>query len=217
MAIVRFNFTRGEAQQPHTTHAWPEGAHCPLPAYYSDNSPEHRERVGAIVLWDEHAGHCLHDYESNGYDDSDFYMIVWNSEKKAPETILFATTRAWSYPSFASRADATDEVRAQYEDWKREQAELTRIAHRVAKCRSLCEQRRKDRETAALMGCSTLRIRALRRLYSAEQFVALERLLRTKKFRSSFRAKLYAQVRDWLNAASPEYPTPLSRLQMDYV
>ena len=30
---------------------------------------------------------CLENRERNGYDDSDFYMIVWNPEEKGPESI----------------------------------------------------------------------------------------------------------------------------------
>src|SRR5215469_6460049 len=43
-----------------------------------------------IVLWDTHTGLCLSEFERNGYDDSDFFMVVWNPEKAQPETIMFA-------------------------------------------------------------------------------------------------------------------------------
>lgn len=52
-----------------------------------------------------HVGLCIMDYERNGYDDSDFYMIVWNPETKQTETIMFATTRGWSYPCYSSSPD----------------------------------------------------------------------------------------------------------------
>jgi hypothetical protein len=218
LAIIRFDFTRGEADQPHSgSKGWPDGSYCPMPSAYGDNGAEKRERCGALVLWEEHAGHCLYEYEYNGYDDSDFYMVVWNGEKRAPETIMFATTRGWSYPSLGSRADATPEVRAAYDAWRDEQARFARIADRAAKCREICERRKKDREVANAVGCSPLRIRVLRRVYSQEEFAAIERLLRTKKFRSEFRAKLCQQIRDWLNDPLPKYRTPLSARQIEYI
>lgn len=70
-----------------------------------------------MYLCDTWVGKCLFDYEYNGYDDSDFYMTVWNSEKKAPESLCFASTRGWSYPCYGSWADATPEVIAEYREW----------------------------------------------------------------------------------------------------
>ncbi len=72
---------------------------------------------GELWLCDTHVGLCLSSYEHNGYDDSDFYMRVWNMEKGAPESVLYATTRAWTYPCFASAPDATPEVRTLYAMW----------------------------------------------------------------------------------------------------
>jgi hypothetical protein len=74
--------------------------------------------------YETHHGVCLFEREYNGYHDSDFYMTIWNHEKQEPESIQFATTRGWSYPCYASRADATPEVKAAYAVWeaKRHQA-----------------------------------------------------------------------------------------------
>jgi hypothetical protein len=60
-----------------------------------------------------HVGHVLADREINGYDDSDFYALVWNDEKGAPERVTYASTRGWTYPNGCS-VDATDEVKAKY-------------------------------------------------------------------------------------------------------
>jgi hypothetical protein len=47
--------------------------------------------------------------ERNGYDDSDFFAEVWNEEKGDTESILYASTRGWTYPNNAV-IDATPEV-----------------------------------------------------------------------------------------------------------
>lgn len=91
-----------------------------------------RENPGsAFFLYTTHHGLCIRDREYNGYDDSDFYMLVWDEEAQAPYEIMFATTRGWSYPCYGSSADATPEVMAAYNAWSlRESARLrARDAH----------------------------------------------------------------------------------------
>lgn len=39
-------------------------------------------------------GAVLDTYEMNGYDDSDWYAIVWDAEKSAVHTVMYDTTRA---------------------------------------------------------------------------------------------------------------------------
>jgi hypothetical protein len=74
-----------------------------------------------------HVGLVLRTGEVNGYDDSDFYAVVWNPVRKCPERIEYATTRAWTYPNHAE-ADATPEVRAAYEEWCRIEKEKAAAA-----------------------------------------------------------------------------------------
>lgn len=86
-----------------------------------------------IWLHKTHVGLVLSTGENNGYDDSDFYAIVWNTEKSAPERIVYASTRGWSYPNQAT-VDATEETLAAYrayQDQKR-QEEIVRQAQREA-------------------------------------------------------------------------------------
>lgn len=73
-----------------------------------------------MFTYETHHGLCIRDYERNGYNDSDWYMVVWNPEKGEPETIEFASTRGWSYPCYASSPDATPEIRAAYDAWEAE-------------------------------------------------------------------------------------------------
>jgi hypothetical protein len=39
-------------------------------------------------------GAVLDTYEANGYDDSDWYAIVWDAEKETVHTVMYDTTRA---------------------------------------------------------------------------------------------------------------------------
>ena len=47
--------------------------------------------------------------EMNGYNDSDFYAGVWDSESEEIKSVQYATTRGWTYANGAV-CDATDEV-----------------------------------------------------------------------------------------------------------
>lgn len=53
-------------------------------------------------------GRVLFDGERNGYDDSDFYAIVWDEEAGEMRNITYASTRGWSYPNNAV-VDFTEE------------------------------------------------------------------------------------------------------------
>jgi hypothetical protein len=65
-------------------------------------------------------GAVLATFEKNGYDDSDFYAIVWDDEKGQTKVVEYATTRGWTYPNGAV-VDATDEVKAKAREWARGQ------------------------------------------------------------------------------------------------
>jgi hypothetical protein len=64
-----------------------------------------------------HEGMVLKTGERNGYDDSDFYAVVWNPVKQCPEVIEYATTRAWTYANSAE-VDATPEVLEAYRQFQ---------------------------------------------------------------------------------------------------
>ncbi len=68
-----------------------------------------------------HEGLVLATRERNGYDDSDFYAVVWDADAGEPKNIEYATTRGWTYANSAT-VDATDEVRAAYDAYLRELA-----------------------------------------------------------------------------------------------
>lgn len=56
-------------------------------------------------------GCVLETREQNGYDDSDFYAIVWDEASESVTHVTYATTRGWTYLNGAS-VDATDENQA---------------------------------------------------------------------------------------------------------
>lgn len=67
-----------------------------------------------IFMETSHVGLVLGVEERNGYDDSDFYAIVWDPVKGCPDRIEYATTRGWTYPNHAS-VDASPDVKAAYQ------------------------------------------------------------------------------------------------------
>lgn len=69
---------------------------------------------GPLYMETTHVGVVLALGEYNGYDDSDFYAVVWNADKGATERVGYASTRGWTYPNGAA-VDATPEVVAEYE------------------------------------------------------------------------------------------------------
>jgi len=95
---------------------------------YRDNSTTD---PNPMWLYDTFTGCCVSEREMNGYNDSDFYMTVWDETEQKFKSIMFATTRGWTYPCLASRVDATEEVMARYQaklQAEREQAQAERDA-----------------------------------------------------------------------------------------
>ena len=175
-----------------------------------------------VWTWPTHIGLCIRDREINGYDDSDFYMLVWDPIAKKAEEICFATTRGWTYPAYGSSADATPEVLAEYEAWKKQQARNSKAHH-------IRYWRKQRREIAAKTGLTVFQVTELLQVITGNKirrwfigapsgseatFEAVIRLLATRKFRSDFRASMAKQVRSWLSEQSHRYETPLSRKQL---
>lgn len=67
-----------------------------------------------------HEGLVLATRERNGYDDSDFYAVVWDPENKTVGTVEYASTRYWTYANSAT-PDATPEVLVEVEAWLADQ------------------------------------------------------------------------------------------------
>ena len=53
-----------------------------------------------VTEWDvTFENRVLYDGERNGYDDSDFYAVVWDEHSGQMITTVYATTRGWTYPN----------------------------------------------------------------------------------------------------------------------
>jgi len=186
---------------------FPEGAYCPFgPGSYNDPRST-RNLEYAIVLYRSHHGLCLFEREANGYNDSDFYMTVWDPEKKSAREICFATTRGWSYPCYASAADAPPEIHEKYKVWKTEQDRQRAIRMRW-------HQRGRDIELAAELQIPRSQLRKIKRV-GQDRFTVIRSILKVKNFRSEFRRSLNEQIRKWLEEEKPKFPSPLSRRQWE--
>lgn len=177
---------------------------------------ENGEIQAGYTTYLSHVGLCLFDWERNGYDDSDFYMAVWNPIKGEREDICFASTRGWSYPCYGSKPDATPEVRAAHDAW-RDQLKAHDEAARKAK--ELAAKQALELEFVALakiVGCTPARVQALQEAMG-DQYEACVKLLKTKAFRSSFRASLCQQIKTWLMDENPAHAAPLSYKQRQYL
>lgn len=193
-------------------------------------SPDH-------VLHTAYIGRVLSTGEVNGYDDSDFYAIVWNDERQTAERIVYATTRAWTYDRSAS-VDATPEVLAIYEA----KCAYGRRTNTVLRKRTISKKRS---ALAAKLGVRPSAIKRLEAAYGAlqasdvhkpsrydnglglalgfyhkggdiDRVVALISSLADNKLRSAFKKKLAEQVVAWLRDPAPQYATPLSKKQLEY-
>lgn len=79
-------------------------------AYLKERGPncqEYCQYNEPLYMKTEYVGCVLSKYERNGYDDSDFYAVVWDG--KEIQHIEYASTRSWTYPNGAV-IDATPEV-----------------------------------------------------------------------------------------------------------
>jgi hypothetical protein len=90
-----------------------------------------------LYMMTTHVGLVLETREWNGYDDSDFYAIVWNEEKGESERVDYASTRGWTYPNGA-KVDATPEVREKYEAYMRRLRDAARQAAADEEARRPC-------------------------------------------------------------------------------
>lgn len=182
---------------------FPDGAYCPIGGY-SYNFNQDIQQNNVIVLSESHHGLCLYETENNYYDDSDFFMVVWNPELKKTEKINFATTRAWTYPCYASKPDATKRVKTEYEAWlKYEERKQAILAKRKA--------RQKMQAECRVMGITHLEYA---KAIGSGLFDVIYSLLKVKKFRSTFRSSCAHQVREWLANADAKFNTPLSKRQL---
>lgn len=159
------------------------------------------------VTYDTFTGLCLAEREHNTYHDSDFFMTVWDDAANAPREICFASTRGWTYPSMASRVDATPDIVAKWNAWKAAKAAEYKRQKRQAKAQELIALRAKLKKIAADNNVNYCR---LLRLRHDECFAGYLKLF--GNVRSNFKLSLRNQLVAWLNGKS-QYASPLSYRQ----
>lgn len=198
MAIICF--TTGSAVSKDT--GWAEGAYCPL------NEMQ-------MVKWEEYKGKCISEREANGYNDSDFFMTVWDDEQNRPLEIKFATTRFWSYPAFASSVDATEEVIEKYNQFKRDVAEYKRKKEREERAKELLEMKRAVSDIAVEFSLPYAKLLKVSRIAKRKNINILG--LFGPKIRSKFKLSIREQIIEWAKDPSPKYNFPLSPRQSMYL
>lgn len=169
-----------------------------------------------IWLYDTHVGLCLEDGEYNGYDDSDFYMVVWNPSKREPERIVFASTRGWTYPCYGSKPDATPETLAAYAQYLDARDRLAAMQAYADKVANLCAYRVDCRALAKAAGVPVGKVFRLARTWGKENVLAVAKLAQ-KNLRSEFKINLKNQVIAWLADPAPKFRSPLSPRQMQFI
>lgn len=76
---------------------------------------------GEDIVVTSYKGCVLATRERNGYDDSDFYAVVWDEEAQICRSVEYATTRFYTYGNYAE-IDATPEAIAKAQVWLRKWA-----------------------------------------------------------------------------------------------
>ena len=171
-----------------------------LKPYTGNDGPD------GLYTYETHHGLCIGEREANHYHDSDFFMIVLNSETDQFEEVLFASTRGWTYPCMASHRDASPELMERY------------LAEQQAKRDAMyeaAERRSRERREAEIKASGLTNEQAERLLRCAQGEHLLQFL--GKKVRSDFKKSLQQRIREWAADSKPAYPTPLSRRQMQYI
>ena len=74
---------------------------------YSKEEP--RGHLDIIETKESYVGRVLETYEENGYNDSDFYAVVWDDETESILHKQYATTRFYSN-GYGAKIDATPEI-----------------------------------------------------------------------------------------------------------
>lgn len=165
-----------------------------------------------IWLWDTHTGLCLAEREANGYHDSDFYMLVWDTEAQEPREICFASTRGWTYPAMGSHVDATPDIVAAYEAYCARQKAARRAADRKAMAAKRRAMRASTLAAGKAYGFPHWRLLRLRRQLPSSFDCVMA--LFSPRVRSKFKLSLQAQLVAWLRDDAPRYKTPFSPKQL---
>lgn len=132
------------------------------------------------------------------------YAIVFdpiaNVEKK-----IYASEGSWEVD-----VDASQELMAKYEAFKENE-------RRHYKACQIWGEHNQNITAAHTLSITLQELKKLRRTYSGRLYNGCWDLLKTKKFRNSFRESLANQLRNWLSEKENKYSFPFSPKQESYV
>lgn len=147
-------------------------------------------------------GMIIRTYERNQYHDSYFYAVVFDGKHESH--VQYAAT-AYGCQGCHAQVDASEELLALYKEFKAKQHEEA-VMLRI-------EQLMKDGVPAYLCKRFNDRLDS----FSCDRKESFLKLLKTKKFRSDFRKSLCIQLKNWLLDDNPQYDSPFSPRQMNYL
>lgn len=147
-------------------------------------------------------GKVIRCYENNQYHDSYFYAIVFDGENESH--IQYAST-AYGCQGCHAESDASNELLNDFKKFKKKQDEENNLLQ--------IELLMQDGIPAYLCKRFHEKLKGFQ-IRDKERFL---NLLKTKKFRSEFRKSLFNQVKNWLLDDNPQYNSPLSPRQMNYL
>lgn len=150
--------------------------------------------------------------EHNYYDDSDFYAIVWDEEEQTFKSVEYATTRCYCY-HIGANIDASEDLKFAWHLWRKHADRVQSVKERWKRRIELIGLAKECRVE------NYLQLKDLARAYDSEKFKSCIKLLKTKKFRSSFRESLCTQLRNWLETPfeAREHSRPFSPRQADFI
>lgn len=153
-------------------------------------------------------------WEWNGYDDSDFYIAVYDEGRDTFFRVMTWSTR-FARPDdlYDPKPNASPELRAEYQRRINQSYKVARMRRQLRESRRHFE---KAKAACAALGLSkTARLNIYRWVREAETCQqGLDRLaLISAKLRSEFKISLREQVIAWANGET-KYVTPLSPRQL---
>jgi len=196
---------------------YPTGSFCPIVGQYAENK---------LCLHDILEGKCLFETERNSYDDSDFYMTYWDEETNAPASMMFGTTRGWSYPCLGgSYPDATDEVKEKYQSWLQALKEKQAQDKRNHRARILKEIRVTEAKVCSEYNVSRKALIRLRKAFGGfmvvgrnyDNYTNIISFITNRRIRNKFKLNMKTQVIEWMKSDNPQYDKPLSPKQLRWL
>lgn len=175
----------------------------------AQNVTETVDQNQTVWLYETYVGKCVYQYEVNGYDDSDFFMVVYDDATDSFKHQLFATTRGYVIGGFGSSADATPEVKARYNQWVEEQRQAKRKEVRNARAIERLKLKRDISKLCKEYDLPYSKMIALRHSNSIDAIVGLF----GSRIRNKFKLNLRNQVITWATSDS-QYMSPLSPRQL---